>query len=158
MKLLPVLLVTGVIGLAMIAYLAIFEPTFEVPGSGGPSRTAVFEIAAGTWAWADDPAGCDESPRVVTFSEDLTEMRISYRTESTDSTEAGEATSTYDILGYSAKSLRGVILGETRMTETGEPVVWDLVLRAEDRFAWHRTDWDPGAFTGDMVRCPPLGS
>ena len=33
-------------------------------------------------------------------------------------------------------------------------VVWDLVLRSADRYAWHRADWVRGGYTREIQRCP----
>ncbi len=46
-----------------------------------------------------------------------------------------------------------LIVGETRLTDAGEPVVWDLVLKSEDSFCWDRTDWEQGGCTKNNARC-----
>jgi pimeloyl-ACP methyl ester carboxylesterase len=33
--------------------------------------------------------------------------------------------------------------GETRKTESGDRVVWDLILLSPDSYCWRRTDWPP---------------
>ena len=58
----------------------------------------------------------------------------------------------------SEPDLRMAIEGETRMTPTGELVVWDLVLLSPDRYCWHRTDWPHGGCTKAIVRCPSNSS
>jgi hypothetical protein len=60
----------------------------------------------------------------------------------------------YDIQEVSRRHVRGRIRGETRRTDAGEPVVWDLVLTSRDEYRWHRTDWPPGSDTKSVRRCP----
>ena len=64
-----------------------------------------------------------------------------------------DSVAVYDVLEHTRSRIRGAIRGETRLTENGEPVVWDLVLRSPNRYAWHRTDWPPVALTGEIQRC-----
>lgn len=62
----------------------------------------------------------------------------------------------YDILGVTRSSIRGAIRGETRLTTSGHPVIWDLVLTGPDEYRWQRTDWahTPWNYTGSIRRCP----
>lgn len=73
----------------------------------------------------------------------------------TDSAGIVHRTTEYDVLEHSRGRIRGAIRGETRRTEGGEPVVWDLVLVGPNTYRWHRTDWPIGAFTKAVRRCPP---
>ena len=50
--------------------------------------------------------------------------------------------------------LRDIINACDLVNVDGQPVVWDLVLRSPNRFAWHRTDWESWATTRDLRRCP----
>lgn len=62
-------------------------------------------------------------------------------------------TATYDILSLTPSRLRGAIRGEDRRTDSGVPVVWDLVMFGPDEYHWHRTDWSAWQFTPGIVRC-----
>ena len=74
--------------------------------------------------------------------------------EWTDSTGVDSTVTEYAIQRFTGSSIRGAIQGETRLTEAGKPVVWDLVLTSEDSYQWHRTDWLPCQRTGTIKRCP----
>jgi hypothetical protein len=60
----------------------------------------------------------------------------------------------YEIIDEAPAAMRLRLIGETRSTEAGVPVVWDLFLLDADRFCWHRTDWQVGACTKPLTRCP----
>ena len=64
-----------------------------------------------------------------------------------------DSVAVYDIQAATRTWIRGAIRGETRLTAEGRPVVWDLVLRSADRYAWHRTDWFQGGYTREIERC-----
>ncbi len=68
----------------------------------------------------------------------------------------GEATDavTYDLFEVTQNYVRGRIRGETRLTASGDAVIWDLMLLSRDSFCWHRTDWGPGGCTSQSIRCP----
>lgn len=61
----------------------------------------------------------------------------------------------YVIEGAQPTVLNTYIVDESRLTEAGDPVQWDLVLVGRNRMAWHRTDWEEGALTGPLMRCEP---
>jgi len=67
--------------------------------------------------------------------------------------EAPRIVTVYQVLSESPDSLRMRIVGETRRTHAGEPVVWDLVLLSRDSYCWHRTDWPSQGCTGRVLRC-----
>lgn len=69
---------------------------------------------------------------------------------------ASDGVTTYDVLSVSRSTIRGAIRGETRKTDDGKPVVWDLVLTSPDEYRWQRTDWrsTPWSYTGHIRRCP----
>ena len=61
----------------------------------------------------------------------------------------------YDILEHEDDRIRGLIRGETRLTDDGKPVIWDLVLMSADGYRWRRTDWPPLGRTNLIKRCTP---
>ena len=110
---------------------------------------------AGKWTWttADDPCGADW--HTISFSAAGDSMWI-VSSRAFEGVDGGRDSITdYVIQELRRSRIRASIPGETRLTATGTPVVWDLVLRGPDRYAWHRTDWFPGTFTAEIVRCEP---
>jgi hypothetical protein len=114
--------------------------------------TDIRTIVAGRWTWASDTAGC-RSAHTITFAEGGKVMKIS-----SGYIGASDPVTTYDVQFVSRSLIRGAIRGETRMTDGGKPVVWDLVLTGPDEYRWKRTDWrsTPWSYTGRIRRCPSL--
>lgn len=104
---------------------------------------------AGRWDWSSAPEPCGASAHVISFSEDRQTMTL---TKPPFGADTGW-TATYDILQLSPSRLRGAIRGETRRTDAGVPVVWDLVMFGPDEYHWQRTDWDRWQYTPAVRRC-----
>ena len=147
------LLLLGLPALILAALAIAFWPRPKAPFDTG-REGGQFEVAAGAWDWSTADSVCLGNPHTITFTPDRKRMFIAFRTPWTDSTGASHRVSTYDVLASSSSHIRGAIRGETRMTDEGVPVVWDLVLTSDSSYAWHRTDWEPGAQTAEVVRCP----
>ena len=132
----------------MTELLEALKTPYEVP-----KETDVFEVISGNWQWEDEMESCATDPDVHSFSAARDTMYLT--TLSTDSTSESQfEVTTYVIQKYDRGSVTGAIIGETRLTDDGVPVVWDLVLKSENSFCWHRTDWNDGACTKDKLRCP----
>lgn len=142
----PTVLVAG-----LAAWLIGGQFSFEAPDDSD-----VFSIAAGTWGWTTTPAdsACGAGRHTITFSADRRLMYITQATPWTDPSGAVRQVSEYDILEHSGRHIRGRIRGETRLTDAGEPVAWDLVIRSPDAYQWHRTDWMALGHTARIERCP----
>jgi hypothetical protein len=122
-----------------------------------PSREAaelsIRSALPGRWDWADASPRCGDSAAQFEFSEAGSELRVHVATGVyLDSTPLGPD-ATYRIMGESPRVMRMHMLGEIRRTESGDLVVWDLVLLDADAFCWRRTDWRPEACTKRLTRC-----
>jgi len=92
---------------------------------------------------------CDNGQR-FTPSEDRRTVMLTFG----DAPE--QAPVIYDVLESLPGRARMVIQGETRLTESGLPVVWWAVFTSVDAFHWVRTDWPRGARTAYIwQRCNP---
>lgn len=116
-----------------------------------PADKEVFDVAAGTWGWMTGQNTCKKNPHTIAFSADRQTMMLTYRDSLDDTTAAG--TWVYDILEHEPWRVRGAIRGEERKTDAGQLVVWDLVLRGPNLYAWHRTDWPALVMTDLNQRC-----
>jgi hypothetical protein len=148
------LLILGVPGLAFLALLFWWRPwqAYHVPAD-----TDVFTVAAGVWDWAASETFCDSSGHAITFSADRARMVITQLGAAADSLAAADRVAEYDLYAHSGRHVRGRIRGEARLTDDGEPVVWDLVLASANEYRWQRTDWS-GGYTPVVRRCPPLAA
>jgi len=135
--------------LAGIAYLW-HERPYELPADQD-----VFTVVQGTWAWTTADSNCATNPHTIKFTPDHKGMIITAARPYRRPDGRFDSVAFYDIRAHTRSSIRGAIRGETRMTEDGHPVVWDLVLKSPDRYAWHRTDWTFGSYTREIRRCLP---
>ncbi len=119
-----------------------------------PAGGDVFAAAAGTWGWAGAEDRCGEDAHVIEFAPDRSVMAITHMKPVGDSAGAQKRTWEYEILGSDSSRIRGAIRGEDRLTDGGDPVVWDLVMTGPDEYRWHRTDWADDGYTGAVERCP----
>ena len=134
---------------AAVAYLRYGRP-YEVPADQD-----IFTVVQGTWAWTTADTNCATHPHTITFTPDHRAMIITAAHPFRWPDGRLDSVAFYDVLAHSRTWIRGAIRGETRLTKDGRPVVWDLVLRSPDRYAWHRTDWPPGGYTREVQRCSP---
>jgi hypothetical protein len=61
----------------------------------------------------------------------------------------------YEVREHSDKAIRLFMVqpAESRGTDAGELVVWDLILVSRDTYRWRRLDWPASGRTRDVVRC-----
>jgi len=128
-------------------------PSIQLPSVTYAISTDVHHIVAGTWAWESDAAPCSGLKQTFVVADDRKSMKI-HHSEPIESAN-GKTTSVTDYVveRSSPLMLHTYIPDETRRTDTGEPVKWDLVVVARNRITWHRADWPEGAFTGMLRRC-----
>ena len=130
------------------AYLLFGRP-YEVPAD-----TDIFTVVQGTWASTSADSDCVTNSYTITFTPDHSGMILTAAHPYRRADGRLDSIAFYDIQDHTRSWIRGAIRGETRLTNDRRPVVWDLVLKSPDRYAWHRTDWVPGGYTRDNRRCP----
>lgn len=118
-----------------------------------PADSSIYAVVSGTWDWAGADSFCAGDPHTISFSPDQQVMVLTHQLGWTDSAGVEHRIFEYDIHEVSTRHIRGLIRGETRLTDAGKPVVWDLVLTSRDEYRWHRTDWGAGAYTAPVRRC-----
>jgi len=148
------LLLLGPPLLLLVALLSWWQP-WNPKVYAAARAEEVFALVAGTWDWEGADSLCVANPHTISFSPDHQVMYLAHRRPWTDSTGAAHRVAEYDIREFTPSRIQGLIRGETRRTDQGQPVVWDLVLTSRDSYAWHRTDWPPAGRTKEIHRCPP---
>jgi hypothetical protein len=147
-------LLLGVPLVLLVALLSWWKPWLPTVYLAASPDDAV-RVASGTWDWVGRVNWCRDDPETITFSADHRQMIIADRKGwKNDSTGQIEHVAVYDIQDITRSRIRGLIRGESRKTDAGQPVVWDLMLRTENSFAWHRTDWAESNRTKSLRRCP----
>ena len=139
------LTVPGVVAVTLVyrSYTRPYAPPGDDP----------FVSAAGRWAWTTHDSGCINDWHRITFSPDRKVMTITNSKPYKLADGTLDSVAVYDIQASGPGWIRGAIRGETRKTPHGRLVVWDLVLRSPDRYAWHRTDWFRAGYTAEIRRC-----
>lgn len=119
----------------------------------GP-RADITERLAGTWAWEAQADACNAAnTHTYEFSKDRRMMYLVYKEGAVVGDFEPKARNPYAILDVSSHRIRTRIPGETRLTDSGEPVEWDLVKTSRDSYCWRRADWSYYSCTGQIIRC-----
>jgi hypothetical protein len=123
-----------------------------------PQRDRSFsaiEHAPGTWGWKGDLAtNCKTNPHTISFSADKSLMYLRHA-QPADSWDGKKRLTVHYRVERSSPELRHSLIGETRRTDEGERVAWDLFMISRDEYCWHRADWPEEACTNAIERCPP---
>lgn len=110
----------------------------------------LFEFIPGRWDYTGDAPACTIAPFTLEVADDRSRFTIS--PEPTEEVADPQA-SVYDVLDVKPGFLRSRIIGEKRLTDDGEPVVWDIIPLDESSFCWRRTDWAENSCTAPVIRC-----
>lgn len=118
----------------------------------------MFDYAAGVWDTARGDSTCLENRHEISFSPDRSAMVLTF--EGPLDSLSNDPNVRYRILAHGHGILdelpyvvRASMNGETRTTEAGELVIWDLVMATPNRYHWHRTDWPDLGVTNAVIRC-----
>ena len=142
-------LVVAFAGLALYAVRTVLKADYVIANG-----RSVQDNVAGRWDWATRATPCSDSTHTIAFSDDGRTMTITMQFPVVvDSGERDWSVTTYDILKTTPSRIRGAIRGETRMTDDGKPVVWDLVVTGDNEYSWYRTDWPSWGRTSGNIRC-----
>ena len=141
------------LALAVPAVVAVIVVYRKFTRPYAPPGGDVFALAEGRWAWTTRRNACTDDWHRIAFSPDHRVMTITSSKAYQRADGTLDSVAVYDIEASGPGWVRGAIRGETRKTPGGRLVVWDLVLRSPNRYAWHRTDWFPGGYTAEIQRC-----
>jgi|SRR5687767_3073480 len=144
----------GVVGVTLFTLIGwgmwrLSQPDYEF--SNGRSLA---DNISGRWGWSTKSIPCAaDSGHTIAFSSDGKVMTITQDELSVDDDGRDWTVTTYDVVSTTASRVRGAIRGETRVTDDGRPVVWDLVVIDSNAYVWHRTDWPASGYTARVIRC-----
>lgn len=119
-----------------------------------PPNSDLFKTVTGKWGWKDsDTSGCATGPHTIAFPSNKTAI---FTHSKSFKSVTGEMTntSTYDVLYAEANKITMYLQGELRRTEVGDRVLWVLILKDPNTYAWRRTDWPATSATKEIGRCP----
>lgn len=118
----------------------------------------MFDFARGTWDWARGDSTCLGNRHEISFSADQTQMLLTF--EEPLDTASNDPVVRYSIIASGDAVhpelpfvIRASMEGESRTTDGGALVVWDLIMATPNRYHWHRTDWPNLGVTNAVVRC-----
>jgi len=143
-----------VIGMPLIAgavwyFVSVTRP-YEVPAG-----QTVFDVAQGVWKWSNSDSTCRQVHHTISFSPDHKQMYYTSNKKIAAATGMNDSAFVYDIISYDRHSIRAFLRGETRKSTNGKLVIWDLVLKSPDMYAWHQADWPALETTAAIRRCTP---
>jgi hypothetical protein len=119
-----------------------------------PNDSDIFQALQGTWTLSGPAGNCDTSSVTIGFTPDRADMILVSHYRVRGGEAGADSLARYPLLGHTPHSIRIVRPGETDLAADGTPVMWELVLRSPNTYAWHRADWPPIRFTHDLRRCP----
>jgi TonB family protein len=141
-----------------VPFIAEYDINFDLSDPGNTKQALanerLLQRVAGIWGTViDGKLSCDRAVETITFSPDRS--TATFRSTSNYVVANGKRTDTLTsrILGIRDNRITMAYPDEHRNTDAGVPVVWTLILRGEDEFVWHRTDWPPGSTTAPRRRC-----
>jgi len=129
-------------------------PSAQPPDASAGALGQMSSALAGTWCWPNINNG-SHNPHSLRFSADGQKLFLEYSHPHVGADGKPHLGVEYDVESIDPKQARMRLVGETRKTDAGEPVVWDLVVLPAERYCWRRTDWKADACTDPVTRCPP---
>ena len=146
----------------LLGFIVAWSLTPRVASSTPQStpKPTIFEELAGTWDWTGIRGSCRDNPHTISFSADQQFLTLTYPRPFKPAAELQvdpdrPAEVRYEVRENSSKAIRVFMVqpAETRRTDAGELVVWDLILVSRDTYRWRRLDWPASTSTRDVVRC-----
>jgi hypothetical protein len=107
----------------------------------------------GKWDWEKSEPRCGDAAGTFSFSPDGRQVRVNVPAAKDLGTGTSGRDVVYEVLAEEGKTMRLRAVGETRKTDAGVPVEWNLLMLNADTFCWRRTDWKAGACTALLKRC-----
>lgn len=111
-----------------------------------------FSFLEGTWAGPN--ASCAEQPFTISIDKDQSILTIEYR-DVFEGPLGAHTTFRYEIRSISQGTLTlfSIEPEETRLSDNGDLVVWELVALGDTQFHWRGQDWPEGRHTPPALRC-----
>lgn len=112
-------------------------------------------LQRGKWGWAlaKSDVSCDKNPHTIMFRKNNSEAVLTFQKKLKDADGKEIGDTIYKIVRKNGNRITMKIIGEKRLDENGQPVVWDLVMLNKNEYAWHRLDWSDGVLTSRIYLC-----
>jgi len=137
----------------LLAFLASLLPACAPASHPAPARSPLLASLEGTWGVPGSDVSCSRNPETIQFSDDGAWMLLTFREPIAAPDGSQRRELRYRLRSIATDHVRLEMEGETRRTETGELVVWDLLQVAPEAHCWRRTDWKASACTPRRHRC-----
>lgn len=136
------------------AALFVCVAAFLAACTTAPQVVTAHSQLPGKWDWEKSEPRCGDAAGTFSFSPDGHEVRVNVAAGADPGAGAAGRDVVYEVLADQGKTMRVRAVGETRRTDAGAPVEWDLVMLNPDAFCWRRADWPVGKCTQLLLRCP----
>ncbi len=109
------------------------------------NEALVSSLESGQWGWPEGKNTCAKNPQTIHFADNRKTMEITWNNT--------HSPATYKILYFNANTITSILDGETRVTKTGDRIVWMMKVKDGTHFCWRRTDWPGHACTDHLKKC-----
>lgn len=120
-----------------------------------PVRNIYSVLQNGKWGWAipESDLACENNPHSIKFRNNFTEIILKFDNKINSADATVSDTVQYKLISKNGNRITMKMVGEKRIDDKGQPVIWDLVMLNKQEYAWHRHDWKPGALTPRIHLC-----
>lgn len=112
----------------------------------------IFLKVTGTWEWKERIGTEKSNPHTIKFTDNNTTAVFTREKPIKNQDGKFEDFYSYKVLSHDENTITMFLSGETRKTESGDLVIWILVLKDPDVYCWRRTDWKPTSCTKEIHR------
>ncbi|OUR65494.1 hypothetical protein A9Q79_00410 [Methylophaga sp. 42_25_T18] len=134
--------------IAVIVLAITFLASCSSMKQGSPPLTGkVFSQVSGKWDMVGNSGFCKSGTDIeeIRFSNDNRTAYFGRPIPPIDDEGNPISSYTYQVLYNDENSITMIVNGEDRLTETGDRMVWVLIMIDSDHFTWRATHWNMDA-------------
>jgi hypothetical protein len=104
-----------------------------------------------SWVWEGE--NCNDNPHNFIFNLKENKMTIKWEKPIEGFNKKEITFSDYKILSTWRSGIRAKVINEVRVDKNGNLVEWDLIIKNDSTYYWHRKDWPNGTKTKNNIKC-----